>query len=355
MPLPNLSGKSFISTSPTLDSFQSGADSYREKVKEKIQNSPRRNTNFDYTRSIDLSLNRENTFLPISRNRDNNTANRLKTAVSDNNYSRLKSSRSRQIVFYNNNGETAENESNTVDLKKELHRRNNTRSRNFNASPLLSDDDFTINTERNDKQRGTNDFFDTKATPMARDSLLKAPLITPRKSVQHKIYDQDINEKKQNRNNSYENDNEFVSKSVDKNRSKQKSLRNYESSRTSFSDDNNNTPISPPPPPPIPVPRKRDQTAKIITNNPDDFLIKRNSSASSNKRSGYMPSPRSDQQTMIQNEPNKQYIRFQNDSNAPIIKSNPRDDAKNVGLLNSRKSGLKFRNSNISFESNQEQ
>ena len=67
-----------------------------------------------------------------------------------------------------------------------------------------------------------------------------------------------------------------------------------------------------------------------------------------------MPSPRSDQ-PMIQNEPNKQYIRFQNDSNAPIIKSNPRDDAKNVGLLNSRKSGLKFRNSNISFESNQEQ
>lgn len=64
-----------------------------------------------------------------------------------------------------------------------------------------------------------------------------------------------------------------------------------------------------------------------------------------------MPSPRSDQ-IISQQEPhnrktelNSQYIQFQNESNVPIIKGSTREDGRNGGLLNGRKSGLKLKNS----------
>ncbi len=64
-----------------------------------------------------------------------------------------------------------------------------------------------------------------------------------------------------------------------------------------------------------------------------------------------MPTPRSDQ-VISQNESNNrkielsnQYVNFKSESNVPIIKGNSREDGRNIGLLNGRRSGLKLRNS----------
>ena len=63
------------------------------------------------------------------------------------------------------------------------------------------------------------------------------------------------------------------------------------------------------------------------------------------KQSGYMPSPRTNDPNEQENtnrkiDINKQYIRYQNDLNVPIIKDrsyNSRDDSKSSNLLSSRK------------------
>jgi hypothetical protein len=364
MPLPNLSGKSFLSTSPTFDTYQSGADSYREKVKEKIQNSPRRSANYsDYSRSIDLSISKDESFRPVSRHRSINVNNnnsqlnettngyRLKSAANDpKNISRLKSARNRQIVFYNNNNNLDEsidnetnNNNNNLDLKKELNRRNNTRNRNFNTSPLVSDDDFSVNINKNEKQnRNYNnnnnqryesiENFDEPSTftnnnkqqsilsPMAKESLLKAPLITPRKSLQQKSNQKqqqqselnfsDEPPKRHNNNNKsrstnqFENsENEFISNSSSFEESKLNKLKNsrnlemFSASRTNFKDDDTDSQTQNAPP--VPVPRKREQTAKLLNNNSNnntnffnsntenDFKIKRNNSAATSKLKNY--------------------------------------------------------------------
>lgn len=314
MPLPNLSGKSYISTSPTFDSYQSGADSYREKVKEKIQNSPRQSAT--YSRSIDLSLTKETQFRPVSRtNNRTNNLERLKSALNDSS-SRLKSARNRQLIFYNNNGELVADDTNSMitnndnDLKREDHRKNNTRNRNFiDTSPLVSDDEFSFTNSdeplqksqpkqppqpisRRNNNNNINDMstFNASAanTPRDTSSLLKAPLITPRKSVLQKQQHQP----QQNE------ENDFLSQYDPKNRSKMKSgltNRSYDmvASRTTFHDDEEDdddiiyqdasllSSSSPPPAPPVPVPRKRDQPA-YLTNN-DEIRIKRNNSASLSK------------------------------------------------------------------------
>ncbi len=370
MPLPNLSGKSFISTSPTFDSYQSGADSYREKVREKIQNSPRRNNNntnsYEYSRSIDLSLNRDNSFRPVSRhssvNNNNNNNNgensnvRLKSAVSDNNnnYSRLKSGR-RQIVIYNNNNNGNNNgnkngnedpeftDNSNIDMRKEMHRRNNTRNRNFNTSPIVSDEDFSLNTDRTEgggssiisrhqrSQRVEDNFFENSndnivkhqqpiLSNQTKENLLKAPLITPRKSLQqsnnnsksnlfmNKTSNDTLDEfsstsnKRYNNKNSENNENEFIPNSFEQNKlNKLRSPRNFDmvTSRTSFRDDDDDNQTSPPQTsssqPPVPVPRKRDPNANLLNNNFNNHMntnlnsekaeirIKRNSSASISK------------------------------------------------------------------------
>lgn len=62
MHFPNLNDKSLTSHPPQrINSGYTGSSSYREKVREKIQNSPRNNSNYQKS-SIDLSLNREATF-----------------------------------------------------------------------------------------------------------------------------------------------------------------------------------------------------------------------------------------------------------------------------------------------------
>ena len=65
-----------------------------------------------------------------------------------------------------------------------------------------------------------------------------------------------------------------------------------------------------------------------------------------------MPSPRSDQIIASKHEPNNrkmelsnQYVNLKNESNVPIIKGNTREEGRNIGLLNGRRSGMKLRNS----------
>lgn len=105
--LPNLSSsRSFLAQSPSFGFGNNGSESYREKIRDSIQSTPRKE-NVAYTsRSIDLSLNRENsTFRPVSRVKGNtfktqginDTDHDLPTARSN-----LKSGRKREILFYKN-------------------------------------------------------------------------------------------------------------------------------------------------------------------------------------------------------------------------------------------------------------
>ncbi len=97
--LPNLSSsRAFLSQSP--NSFYSGSD-YRDKIRENIQNTPRKD-NFLNNRSIDLSLTRENsTFRPVSRIKPQNKAQSvnpdLETELN------TTKGRRRELVFYNKN------------------------------------------------------------------------------------------------------------------------------------------------------------------------------------------------------------------------------------------------------------
>lgn len=74
MPLPNLNLKptgATLTPASHAVSSRDGPSSYREKVHEKIQNSPRNNqsSTYDYKGRIDLSLSREDSFYrPVSRN-----------------------------------------------------------------------------------------------------------------------------------------------------------------------------------------------------------------------------------------------------------------------------------------------
>lgn len=393
MPLPNLSGKTF--DTPTLDSYQSGADSYREKVREKIQSSPRQNTN--YTRSIDLSLTSDNSFRPVSRSNKSN--NSYVSSLNDtNSVSRLKSARSRQLIFYNNNGElnqdnnndnTNNNNNNNSenDLRREAHRKNNTRNRNFlDTSPLVSDDDFSFNTSdepvrapqpplssrrnlKNNNNNNNNDSYSiAPATPRETSSVLKAPLITPRKSVLQKQYQPQQQQQQPPPQQSKNEDNDFLT-NYESNRSRLRSSitnRSYDlvASRTTFREDNLNgdddnddvvfdqeTSSGKPnhqQTPPVPVPRKREQPPVYLNTmtNSDEIRIRRNNSASSNKRNGYMPSPRSNP-TIPQNEQllQQQQPKYIKDANVPIIKSN-------TGLLNGRKSSLRLRSNQQELNDN---
>lgn len=116
MPLPNLRERSLInashrtSTSTSGDSFQTGAPSYREIIRDKILNTPRQNGQEHHARrSIDLTINRENMYRSSSRlshpsqsYRDQSDENGLENALEwATKNSAGVSSRRRQVVFYN--------------------------------------------------------------------------------------------------------------------------------------------------------------------------------------------------------------------------------------------------------------
>ncbi len=111
--LPNLSNSRAFLASPN---GYSGSDSYRERIRENISNTPRKSDNSTYTpRSIDLSIEK-NLFRTVSRYNNHNTNNKSH----DNDETGFltqrsqKSARTRQVLFYNKNGLSQDNTNTTT-------------------------------------------------------------------------------------------------------------------------------------------------------------------------------------------------------------------------------------------------
>ena len=195
--LPNLSNsRSFLAASPNSFSYNNGSESYRDKVREKIQSNPRKN-NGEYTsRSIDLSLSREKTFRSKSRNQGNNLITDFENDNNDFNgqRDRLKSGRYRQKIYFNNNSQASadrnnENNDNQHDYANFNNNQENLDFINTDRIENEAENSYVSRKKRfedNNFNQNVNGFNDSavkfkERIKTAREST-RTPLITPRKS-----------------------------------------------------------------------------------------------------------------------------------------------------------------------------
>lgn len=190
--LPNLSSsRSFLAASPNSFSYNNGSESYRDKVREKIQSTPRKN-NGEYTsRSIDLTLGREKTFRSKSRNQGNNLISDFEKDPELNGpIDRLKSGRYRQKLFYNNNDRN--NDDNQNDFGNFNNNQENLDFINSDRIDTEVENSYVSRKKRfedNNFNQNVNSFNDSavkfkERLKTAREST-KTPLITPRKSCKN--------------------------------------------------------------------------------------------------------------------------------------------------------------------------
>lgn len=224
--LPNLpNGRTFLS-SP--NEYTAG-ESYRERIRENISNTPRKvNENGTYTpRSIDLSIEK-NLFRTVSRY--NNPNSKSYDVDDDNNqltnHRSQKSAHSRQILFYNknhqsqdnsNNNQPQQNFDNQENLEQFLSPDNSskyesegstTTENNYpNRRRRFEDNNFASKNNNLDNLNGTGNepvFRERVQTARSRDreNATRTPVITPRKNVS---YNNNINTNGNHNNNNNNN------------------------------------------------------------------------------------------------------------------------------------------------------
>ena len=321
MPLPNLSANnnSFIAAQ---NDYNTGQESYRDQIREKMQSTPRRS--YENTRSIDLSIKSDNLFRSTSRlnyNRENVLPENLFGNPNDTNNNewtpRPKSSRNRQIIFYNN-----DNTNNTNNNSNNNNTTTTNNNKNSNTNRQDNETNYRVETRATSRMQKYNDkeiIFDDnnnnlKSSRGEKPQILldtvqisrNEPLITPRRSISSALKPnrlsnkslqlnqdnlKDLNEdnrspsrirrSSQSRNN---NRSENFGEDTD---SDSRSFNNTEitSSKVNFRDDE----------PPVPAPRKNVFSTKLMPTDNNDLRIKRANTKILSGRSSYMPSPRVEQ------------------------------------------------------------
>jgi len=185
--LPNLSSsRAFLSQSP--NSFGYNGSDFRDRIRENLQNTPRKDKNFS-NRSIDLSLTRENSaFRPISRMKSQNKA----PTISDIDSELINTkSRRRELLFYNKNDQQNQSSENNIEnqenfdfLNSEQNKIDNGSNENSYTSRRKRFEDNNFKQQR--KSFTENDLLFTERVQTARDSA-RTPIVKPRK-----IYNNDL-------------------------------------------------------------------------------------------------------------------------------------------------------------------
>ena len=282
--LPSLSSnRSMLPSSPSsLSTYQNGGESYREKIREKIQSTPRKSGEYTANKSIDLSMHRENTFRSASRLKNSIESDADMGAISARDT--LKSARLRQIVFYNNNNTAESGNDNQENL-------NGTDSK-FSFDSELNENNYLSRRKRfetnnfNQAEDQSEKFRERLKTAV--DSSTRTPLVKPRKLLQN--VNQVLAAPARNRSHDFSS-NESNLLFGDEKRVEHPivALRTSvykEELSSSRSNLKQNSDVAP-------IPRKRDVSTKILTNESSDFRIKRVSSSKLvTPRSTYFPSPR---------------------------------------------------------------
>ncbi len=178
---PNLSSsRAFLSQSP--NSFGYNGSDFRDRIRENLQNTPRKDKNFT-NRSIDLSLTRENSaFRPVSRMKSQNKAPNISDLDSELINTK---SRRRELLFYNKNDQQNQSSENNIENQENFDFLNSEQNKLDNGS---NENSYTSRRKRfednNFKQQSKsfteNDLLFTERVQTARDSA-RTPIVKPRK------------------------------------------------------------------------------------------------------------------------------------------------------------------------------
>lgn len=251
--LPNLSNGRTLLSSP--NEYTAG-ESYRERIRENISNTPRKaNENGAYTpRSIDLSIEK-NLFRTVSRYNNPNS----KSYDMDNDNNQLinqrsqKSARSRQILFYNKNHQSQDNNNNNYmnnnqpqqnfndnqenleqflspdnSSKYESEGSTNTENNYPNRRRRFEDNNFASKNNNLDNLNGTgNESVSRERVQTARgrdrENATRTPVIIPRKNVS---YNNNINTNGNHNNNNHNSMNDNNMNECNSHENANRTLRN---------------------------------------------------------------------------------------------------------------------------------
>lgn len=380
MPLPNVNDKSFTSTQ--LNNSNSPS-SYRERVREKIQNSPRNNSSTH--RSIDLSISRENTFFrPSSRLRFSTeniqeTNNDSDEGLERNQYQKKNSNtsapaiRARQIVFYNQTYVPSASDSNNQsdsEIRVESSESNH-QNDNFNR-------DFENVRRHNVSRPNSRESFYPETSNHLKLRAKSAYINGSSPNQQHQQQDKNRRFEK-NTNHSHIEENNFMKTATSRRNSRtdQYAANNFDNNATRSTNDFNfnsgsRSNLNEEEQRPVPKPRKKDpimsNKLNLTIHETDDFRIRRTNPQISSRvvtpRIGYIPSPRntnmnqlnSDAQFNSNNHGNglekkrveltQEYVKYQT-SKSPIIHKQENENHLADRLRDNRRSNSFYGNKSL--------